>query len=151
MSNSTLPHLQVLLDNTRALPAPTPPNSASTSSESPGSAIETPIPPKSSKRTVDLPLSPVSLPDRTSPIVKPPPTPRPWLWQCHRCYAEYRVACTRRCLECGHEFCTAASVKSSNRGPCRSLFDFAGWEAWGSFRRTVQVVQPAGASHPVDS
>ncbi|KAM7199768.1 hypothetical protein V8F20_005638 [Naviculisporaceae sp. PSN 640] len=162
MSTATLPQLQVVLDNAHSFSAPTPPNSASTnSSDSPDSAkILTPRT-KSSKRLVNS-CSPTSLSPRTaSPVanstttptttaitgqetepssplslIKPPPTPRPWSWQCHRCYTEYKVACTRRCFECGHEFCTASN-NASKRGPCRSLFDFAGWEAWGSFRRTI--------------
>ncbi|KAM7213212.1 hypothetical protein V8F06_011377 [Rhypophila decipiens] len=163
MSTAALPQLQVLLDNAHSFPAPTPPNSASTNpSESPDSAISKTETAKSPKRVVTLSSSPSAIlstgtsdhkpatragfkSPSPSPLdlIKPPPTPRPWLWQCHRCYTEYRVACTRRCFECGHEFCTAVN-NSSKRGPCRSQFDFAAWEAWGSFRRTLGQLGRSG-------
>ncbi|KAK4216461.1 hypothetical protein QBC37DRAFT_455081 [Rhypophila decipiens] len=166
MSTAALPQLQVLLDNAHSFPAPTPPNSASTNpSESPDSAISKTETAKSPKRVVTLSSSPSAIlstgtsdhkpatragfkSPSPSPLdlIKPPPTPRPWLWQCHRCYTEYRVACTRRCFECGHEFCTAVN-NSSKRGPCRSQFDFAAWEAWGSFRRTLAQLGRSGVFH----
>lgn len=73
----------------------------------------------------------------------PPPTPCPWLWRCHSCYTIYRLAVTRRCLDCDHTFCLgepASPPKGKKRkrgGPCKAEFDYTGWKAWGSWRRTV--------------
>ncbi|KAI1364804.1 hypothetical protein F5Y08DRAFT_305785 [Xylaria arbuscula] len=75
-----------------------------------------------------LPASP-----EEPPIMPPPPrTPRPWVWQCHRCLTVYRLGCTRRCLECGHTYCvssaaakaassSAAAASSSSRSSSSSL------------------------------
>ncbi|KAG6357409.1 hypothetical protein INS49_013286 [Diaporthe citri] len=73
----------------------------------------------------------------------PPPTPCPWLWRCHSCYTIYRLAVTRRCLDCDHTFCLgepASPPKGKKRkrgGPCKAEFDYTGWKARGSWRRTV--------------
>ncbi|KAK3392544.1 hypothetical protein B0T20DRAFT_58651 [Sordaria brevicollis] len=97
----------------------------------------------------------------TTPPMLPPPAPYPWLWSCHSCRSVYRLACTRRCLECGHIFCClmpAANEGGSREretksgggkkrkrsgsgrrggGPCTAEFDYLGWSAWGSYRRSV--------------
>lgn len=77
----------------------------------------------------------------------PPPTPCPWLWRCHACHIWYRLATTRRCLECDHDFCLSANTSSSSSsakprrrsagGPCRAEFDYIGWAARGAWRRTL--------------
>lgn len=73
----------------------------------------------------------------------PPPAPCPWLWRCHSCYTIYRLAVTRRCLDCDHTFCLgepASPPKGKKRkrgGPCKAEFDYTGWKARGSWRRTV--------------
>lgn len=75
---------------------------------------------------------------------QPPPEPCPWLWRCHQCHIIYRLATTRRCLECNHEFCLADPATSSSTarkrkrgGPCRAEFDYVGWAARGAWRRTI--------------
>lgn len=81
----------------------------------------------------------------SSPIPpSPPPTPCPWLWRCHSCYTIYRLAVTRRCLDCDHTFClgepAASPPKGKKRkrgGPCKAEFDYTGWKARGAWRRTV--------------
>lgn len=75
----------------------------------------------------------------------PPPTPCPWLWRCHSCYTIYRLAVTRRCLDCDHTFCvgepagnsTPRGKKRKRGGPCKAEFDYTGWKARGAWRRTV--------------
>lgn len=78
------------------------------------------------------------------PTPSPPAEPCPWLWRCHHCRIIYRVATTRRCLECDHEFClgapnnTATSSRKRKRGgSCKSEFDYVGWAARGAWRRTL--------------
>lgn len=85
-------------------------------------------------------LTPLSSPTPPSP----PPNPCPWLWRCHSCYTIYRLAVTRRCLDCDHTFCLGeaggAPPKGKKRkrgGPCKAEFDYTGWKARGSWRRTV--------------
>lgn len=90
-------------------------------------------------RSASTPLS--------SPIPpSPPANPCPWLWRCHSCYTIYRLAVTRRCLDCDHTFClgepaTAAGQprgkKRKRGGPCKAEFDYTGWKARGAWRRTV--------------
>ncbi|RYP80951.1 hypothetical protein DL769_002229 [Monosporascus sp. CRB-8-3] len=90
-----------------------------------------------------LPTSPDCLP--TPP--PPPPNPRPWIWQCHGCLTIWRLASTRRCLVCSHEYCTTTTRptgrgrgKKRRRGNgdyCRAEFDYQGWEEWGAWRRKV--------------
>lgn len=80
-----------------------------------------------------------------SPPVLPqsPPSPCPWLWRCHQCHIVYRLATTRRCLECDHEFCVTVpdsspgSKKRKRGGPCKAEFDYIGWAEHGAWRRTV--------------
>lgn len=56
---------------------------------------------------------------------------------------------TRRCLDCDHTFCLGepttttssttapkGSKKRKRGGPCKAEFDYKGWRAWGSWRRT---------------
>ncbi|KAK4239214.1 hypothetical protein C8A03DRAFT_14377 [Achaetomium macrosporum] len=86
--------------------------------------------------------------DQVTPpaLPPPPPAPRRWRWQCHECGFVYPLACTRRCLYCSHEFCTNLTPyrekrRSSRRQRgwiCRSEFDYRGWEAWGTYRRTKE-------------
>ncbi|KAK4455270.1 hypothetical protein QBC34DRAFT_275732, partial [Podospora aff. communis PSN243] len=70
----------------------------------------------------------------------PPATPYPRLWRCHQCRSIYRLGCTRRCLECSHIFCTGPvpdkKKGKKQKGPCRAEFDYGGWAAWGSYRRS---------------
>lgn len=82
----------------------------------------------------------------TSSHPSPPPAPCPWLWRCHACHIWYRLATTRRCLECDHHFClsdTTTSSRSTTKkrkrsgGPCRAEFDYIGWAARGAWRRTL--------------
>ncbi|RYP29807.1 hypothetical protein DL767_006548 [Monosporascus sp. MG133] len=90
-----------------------------------------------------LPTSPDCLP--TPP--PPPPNPRPWVWQCHGCLTIWRLASTRRCLMCSHDYCTTTTRptgrgrgKKRRRGNgayCRAEFDYQGWEEWGAWRRKV--------------
>lgn len=75
---------------------------------------------------------------------QPPPSPSPWLWRCHQCHILYRLATTRRCLECDHEFCLTTQSpptgkKSKRGGPCRAEFDYVGWAARGAWRRTMSL------------
>ncbi|TLD31187.1 hypothetical protein PspLS_02669 [Pyricularia sp. CBS 133598] len=93
------------------------------------------------------------MPTLTIRPAPPPPAPYPWVWKCHSCHSTYRLGTTRRCLECGHEMCSSAGdatsrsrqspTKAGRRakkrrrtgGPCRSEFDYAGWAAWGEWKR----------------
>ncbi|KAI6352250.1 hypothetical protein MCOR25_009471 [Pyricularia grisea] len=93
------------------------------------------------------------MPTLTIRPAPPPPAPYPWVWKCHSCHSTYRLGTTRRCLECGHEMCSSASETTSRSrqsptkagrrankrrrtgGPCRSEFDYAGWAAWGDWKR----------------
>lgn len=78
-----------------------------------------------------------------SVLPQPPPSPCPWLWRCHQCHIVYRLATTRRCLECDHEFCvtvpgsSTGSKKRKRGGPCKAEFDYIGWAEHGAWRRTV--------------
>ncbi|KAF2835626.1 hypothetical protein M501DRAFT_981511, partial [Patellaria atrata CBS 101060] len=75
----------------------------------------------------------------------PPAIPLRWLWQCHQCHSSYSLGVTRRCLDDGHYFCagqtTVKSWRKSKRRrtkkhkACASEFDYAGWKAWGDWRR----------------
>ncbi|KAK3684100.1 hypothetical protein B0T22DRAFT_539044 [Podospora appendiculata] len=151
----------VILDRplTSESSAPTPPNSALTPAapaESLNSNLHSPPTPRRA-----------SLPEHLSPTVKllpppltrvpPPLTPYPWVWRCHACRSVFRLGCTRRCLECGHQFCqfpeppaaddaekeTSSKRRKTKRGKvtCYSEFDYPGWAAWGAFRRTVVVAR----------
>ena len=85
-----------------------------------------------------------------SSLPPPPSEPLNWLWQCHLCNRVYKLGTTRRCLEDGHYFCSGTTtVKRSRRGKnagkkvlrhkaCASEFDYAGWKAWGVWRRDVR-------------
>ncbi|KAL5920338.1 hypothetical protein ACKVWC_002429, partial [Pyricularia oryzae] len=93
------------------------------------------------------------MPTLTIRPAPPPPAPYPWVWKCHSCHSTYRLGTTRRCLECGHGMCSSAGENASRSrqsptkagrrankrrrtgGPCRSEFDYAGWAAWGEWRR----------------
>ncbi|KAI0876505.1 hypothetical protein GGS24DRAFT_220906 [Hypoxylon argillaceum] len=136
-------------------PAPTPATrTAGTSSTSP-----TPMSPPARLHLRNiLPASPDE-----PPIMPPPPRePRAWVWQCHRCLNVYRLGCTRRCLDCSHEYCVSGpktSVSSSSRGKkrrraaaglCGAEFDYVGWEQWGSWRRKVLGYEAAGRCDPVE-
>ncbi|KAK1761551.1 hypothetical protein QBC47DRAFT_336060 [Echria macrotheca] len=109
-----------------------------------------------------MPASPPSTPPPGTLKLPAPPAPYPWIWRCHACRNIYRLSCTRRCLECNHTFCVissssstsippeeeSSSTSSSRRkrkergGPCEAEFDYAGWAAWGSYRRRTH--EPAG-------
>lgn len=75
----------------------------------------------------------------------PPSRPLNWLWQCHLCSRIYQLGVTRRCLDDGHYFCAGAPVTKRDRKTgkvatkkgraCASEFDYAGWKAWGGWRR----------------
>ncbi|GAB7365069.1 hypothetical protein MBLNU230_g5850t1 [Neophaeotheca triangularis] len=76
----------------------------------------------------------------------PPPNPLHWLWQCHLCNRIYQLSVTRRCLDDGHYFCAGTTTvkrtrKSGKRvvrhRACASEFDYAGWKAWGTWRRDL--------------
>ncbi|WPH00168.1 Hypothetical protein R9X50_00299100 [Acrodontium crateriforme] len=79
-----------------------------------------------------------------------PRNPVPWLWQCHICSRVYQLTVTRRCLDDGHFFCagtttvkkrrrsgTGGGVRVVKHKACASEFDYAGWKAWGQWRRDV--------------
>jgi hypothetical protein len=101
-----------------------------------------------------LSLSTLLQPSKKPPNkVLPPPIPYSWIWRCCMCGASYRLACTRRCLECSHEFCTStdsgsmqpmrgdrtAKRRRRRGGPCKAEFDYAGWGIWGAWRRSYGV------------
>ncbi|KAL1854053.1 hypothetical protein Daus18300_011551 [Diaporthe australafricana] len=98
------------------------------------------------RQPLNLKLSTNSTHNASSPILppSPPPSPCPWLWRCHSCYTIYRLAVTRRCLECDHTLCLGepsdAPSKGRKRrrsGSCKAEFDYAGWKVRGAWRRTV--------------
>jgi hypothetical protein len=84
-----------------------------------------------------------------SPETPPPPPANPlkWLWQCHQCSRIYALATTRRCLDDSHYFCAGtvsykrdkktAKRKAVKSRACASEFDYAGWKAWGEWRRNL--------------
>ncbi|KAK2066191.1 hypothetical protein P8C59_000026 [Phyllachora maydis] len=111
-------------------------------------------------------LDPVNLPypqpQPQAQTSRPPPPPFAWLWRCHHCHVVYRLGCTRRCLECSHDFCssndmvdghgrTTAAVRAAKRqrrhrgGPCKAEFDYVGWAVWGAWRRSVLATQEDAA------
>lgn len=78
----------------------------------------------------------------------PPNDPLGWLWQCHVCHRVYQLKITRRCLDDGHYFCagtttvkrrrrSGTSIKIVKHKACASEFDYAGWKAWGEWRRDI--------------
>ncbi|KAI0432700.1 hypothetical protein F5Y09DRAFT_132630 [Xylaria sp. FL1042] len=137
-----------------ALPSNMPASSSATNK--PNSLPVSP-PPRLHLRNI-LPASP-----EEPPILPPPPrTPRPWVWQCHKCQSVYQLGCTRRCLDCSHTYCLlnprTQQSQSSSPGPkkkkrqrrreagglCSAGFDYIGWEQWGSWRRKVNGHEAAG-------
>lgn len=65
----------------------------------------------------------------------------PWVWTCHLCRSKYPLAATRRCLDDGHHFCAGTSIDRRNgrikkHNACSSEFDYAGWKAYGDWRRS---------------
>lgn len=117
--------------------------SASTSHSTSSSPRASQQQPREMKRLItSLRKAPTPLSSPLPP--SPPPAPCPWLWRCHSCYTIYRLAVTRRCLDCDHTFClgepAASPPKGKKRkrgGPCKAEFDYTGWKARGSWRRTV--------------
>ncbi|RKU43894.1 hypothetical protein DL546_006244 [Coniochaeta pulveracea] len=102
------------------------------------------------------------------------PRPRngraPWTWLCNRCGRWYRLGTTRRCLACGYTFCQTKvySIRQAlprdipkrkrkiiRGGPCSAEFDFIGWAAWGSYRRTLlknrHTLRRSGQRQPLAS
>ncbi|TEA18174.1 hypothetical protein C8034_v011065 [Colletotrichum sidae] len=87
----------------------------------------------------------------------PPATPRPWLWRCHACGTRFRLACTRRCLRCGHMMCTRpppphpSLIRASRQQQqqqqqqqqrtCLMEFDYVAWAAWGMWRRRTTTTK----------
>ncbi|KAK2058203.1 hypothetical protein LY76DRAFT_66152 [Colletotrichum caudatum] len=91
--------------------------------------------PDSSDAASQTLLSPTSFRPR------PLPLPRPWTWRCHNCSTLARLACTRRCLRCGHRLCTRPGRR---RGlVCRMEFDYQRWRAWATWREGVGVRPPS--------
>lgn len=114
-----------------------------------------------------LPLTPPATPPRSndvaassnkrelpSPSTPPPSPPLKWVWQCHICLYTYPLGTTRRCLSDGHFFCSGVSVDKSWRSSinprqqkrktkkhraCASEFDYAGWKAFGQWRRNEET------------
>lgn len=114
--------------------------------------VTAPEPQSTDRETARTSESPTSGTRSVAPPPAPaPPTPLPWLWQCHICYAVYKLACTRRCLDCGHYFCTWKTESPSDLRPyrrrrrrwttCPSQFNFIGWSAWGAFRRRTAAIR----------
>ncbi|TIC97693.1 hypothetical protein CH35J_007693 [Colletotrichum higginsianum] len=88
------------------------------------------------------------------PPPPPPPPPRPWAWRCHNCAALLPLACTRRCLHCGHRLCTRPAPgleRGRSRGrvlgrsrTCRTEFDYLRWRAWGAWREGASDARRGG-------
>ncbi|KAK7752653.1 hypothetical protein SLS62_005422 [Diatrype stigma] len=142
-----------------------PPSNSSTPTSSKASTPHPMTPPARLYLRNVLPASPEYLP--TPP--PPPPQPRPWVWQCHGCLTIWRLATTRRCLLCSHEYCTATTKPATNgrRGSgsrkskrrrngsgggayCRAEFDYTGWEEWGAWRRKVRGLEARSAPRARD-
>ncbi|KAK2004323.1 hypothetical protein LX36DRAFT_458147 [Colletotrichum falcatum] len=70
------------------------------------------------------------------PPPPPPPLPHPWTWRCHNCNTLARLACTRRCLRCGHQLCTRPGRRRGR--VCRIEFDYQRWRAWAAWREDVE-------------
>ncbi|KAK2016349.1 hypothetical protein LZ32DRAFT_97785 [Colletotrichum eremochloae] len=66
----------------------------------------------------------------------PPPLPRPWTWRCHNCNTLARLACTQRCLRCGHRLCTRSGRRRGR--VCLMEFDYQRWRAWATWRDGVR-------------
>lgn len=157
---ASLPKLSIKFSSSSSKSSTTPsifspPSANSTPTSSKTSTPQPMTPPARLHLRNVLPTSPDYLP--TPP--PPPPQPRPWVWQCHSCLTIWRLASTRRCLVCSHDYCTAAAKppttggrrgsggggarRRRRNGPgsggafCRAEFDYTGWEEWGEWRRKV--------------
>lgn len=64
--------------------------------------------------------------------------PTPWTWKCHKCCRRNLMACTQRCLECGHKICYSERVTGLHH--CNVQFDFHGWQAIYNQRR-IRLLQ----------
>ncbi|KAK2610046.1 hypothetical protein N8I77_003505 [Diaporthe amygdali] len=114
-------------------------------------------PPPPQHQPLDMkPSTTSSIQDTTPKSPLPPAVPCPWLWRCHSCYTIYRLAVTRRCLDCDHTFCLGEAIapatmgrkrKRNRGGPCKAEFDYTGWKIRGAWRRTVLLNGAASASH----
>lgn len=79
----------------------------------------------------------------------PPRPPAPWLWACCCCHSTYRLGVTRRCLHCGHRFCSGTQteyVRGRRRGKklkrgvaCAAEFDYEAWREFGNWRRDMLI------------
>lgn len=111
-----------------------------------------PLSPEASAETSARPTAHFHSPRKSLQADLPaaPTDPLHWLWQCHLCNRVYQLGVTRRCLDDGHYFCSGTTtVKKSRKGSdgkkrvvkhhraCASEFDYAGWKAWGKWRREV--------------
>ncbi|TDZ24967.1 hypothetical protein Cob_v002116 [Colletotrichum orbiculare MAFF 240422] len=117
-----------------------------TTSTSPSRDISPASPPR------DAPENETRTNHHRSSSSSPPATPRPWLWRCHACGTRFRLACTRRCLRCGHMMCTRPPPSPSlirasrqqqqrRRRTCLMEFDYAAWAAWGMWRRRTTTTK----------
>ncbi|KAK1238080.1 hypothetical protein MKX08_002659 [Trichoderma sp. CBMAI-0020] len=65
--------------------------------------------------------------------------PKPWTWTCHKCLRRYPMACTQKCLQCGHKVCY--SERGTVRYACSVQFDFRGWQQVYNARRSRLLQQ----------
>ncbi|KAI1826811.1 hypothetical protein F4861DRAFT_16223 [Xylaria intraflava] len=137
----------------------------------PAAKLESPMRPRHSRNssTCSTPISPPARlhlrnilplsPEEPAFMPPPPRAPKAWVWQCHQCLTVYPLGCTRRCLECAHTYCMSnpqsrkgiRSKKHQRRrqsGLCAAMFDYTGWEQWGSWRRKVLGLEAAGRCEP---
>ncbi|KAI2622594.1 hypothetical protein GGS21DRAFT_494383 [Xylaria nigripes] len=97
-------------------------------------------------------------PEEPAFMPPPPSMPKAWVWQCHLCLTVYRLGCTRRCLDCAHTYCMSANTPTNKTtrgkkrrrpaGLCAAMFDYAGWEQWGAWRRKVLGLESTGRCDP---
>ncbi|KAK1986342.1 hypothetical protein LZ30DRAFT_778378 [Colletotrichum cereale] len=101
----------------------------------PGAASQ-PLPGHGHRARPSLPSTSLAPSDPAAhPLLPPPPLPRPWTWRCHNCNTLVRLACTRRCLRCGHRLCTRPGQRRGRT--CRMEFDYQRWRVWAAWRETV--------------
>ncbi|OJD17191.1 hypothetical protein AJ78_02684 [Emergomyces pasteurianus Ep9510] len=76
--------------------------------------------------------------DKRDQLPPKPPTPLPWVWECHWCNKRYNLGVTNRCLYDGHFVCSGFLNRRNNpqrnrrkqfRGVCKYGFDYPGWQA----------------------
>ncbi|KAL9625064.1 MAG: hypothetical protein Q9160_000793 [Pyrenula sp. 1 TL-2023] len=134
------------MSDSKFFSAPTPPYAFHSFHKE--SAISPPLSPLVSPLTTTgtTIVSPTTISISSTPLAPPPPSPLPWIWQCHVCRARWPLGATRRCLIDGHYYCSGqpqtrrgkAKAKGKKGRSCSSEFDYIGWKDCGRWRGLVK-------------